>query len=489
MHHLASPGFARYALVLLLAASAVVAAPTRPVNALGGNCNNASTGKVPLTDTGDLYTTGNTMPAGHASAGPAVSPIDGVVGVVSIGMSNGQQEWGEFEQQIAGRADLAGSLRFANAAQPGKTAALWANPTNGAWDSAISTVTGAGFRVDQVQVVWMKMGSRLSELGTGPFDERVALEQRWLNSALDNAAAVFPNLKQVYFSSRIYSGYSADTAILAEPMSGYDNGFAVKAVIEDAIAGATPVWAAWGPYLWADGTTPRNDGLTWECDDLEDDGVHPSGSGEAKVASLLEGFFSSEPVACQWFLADPAGCGSIGSFIDVSTTNTFYADIEWLAAAGITVGCNPPFNTKFCPNDPVTRGQMAAFLDRALNLPDGPDAFGDDETSIFEANINALAAAGVALGCNPPTNTDFCPTQNVTRGQMAAFLVRALGLPPGVEKFTDDDGSIFEADIEALAAAGITLGCNPPANTLFCPNDVVTRAQMAAFLHRSEPWL
>jgi hypothetical protein len=69
---------------------------------------------------------------------------------------------------------------------------------------------------------------------------------------------------------------------------------------------------------------------------------------------------------------------------------------------------------------------------------------------------------------------------------MAAFLVRALGLTDqGTTDFIDDNGSIFEADIEKLAAAGITKGCNPPDNTKFCPGDHVTRGQMAAFLNRA----
>jgi hypothetical protein len=69
---------------------------------------------------------------------------------------------------------------------------------------------------------------------------------------------------------------------------------------------------------------------------------------------------------------------------------------------------------------------------------------------------------------------------------MAAFLNRALDLPvgtPGV--FVDDDGSVFESDIEALAEAGVTRGCNPPTNNRFCPDDPVTRGQMAAFLNRA----
>ena len=70
---------------------------------------------------------------------------------------------------------------------------------------------------------------------------------------------------------------------------------------------------------------------------------------------------------------------------------------------------------------------------------------------------------------------------------MAAFLVRALGLADdgGENSFVDDDSSVFAGDIERLAAAGITRGCNPPANDRYCPGDPVTRGQMAAFLNRA----
>ncbi|MCP4307374.1 MAG: hypothetical protein GY788_21385, partial [bacterium] len=132
---------------------------------------------------------------------------------------------------------------------------------------------------------------------------------------------------------------------------------------------------------------------------------------------------------------------------------------------------------------------MAAFLVRALDLPavSGGDRFGDDDDSVFEADIERLAAAGITQGCNPPVNDQFCPTGTVTRGQMAAFLVRALDLPAvsGGDRFGDDDDSVFEADIERLAAAGITAGCNPPVNDQFCPTGTVTRGQMAAFLARA----
>ncbi len=166
----------------------------------------------------------------------------------------------------------------------------------------------------------------------------------------------------------------------------------------------------------------------------------------------------------------------------------FVSDIEWLADTGITRGCNPPANDRFCPDEPVTRGQMAAFLTRALGLTDtGGISFADTGGSVFSTDIARLAAAGITRGCNPPANDRFCPDEPVTRGQMAAFLTRAFGLADtGGISFTDTVGTVFESDIARLAAAGITRGCT---TTRFCPGDPVTRGQMAAFLHRSEPLL
>ncbi len=156
----------------------------------------------------------------------------------------------------------------------------------------------------------------------------------------------------------------------------------------------------------------------------------------------------------------------------------FAADIEWLYGSDITSGCS---SERFCPDDLVTRGQMAAFLDRALHLPSTTtDYFTDDNGTTFEASINRLAASGITAGC---TATTFCPTADVTRGQMAAFLDRAFHLPAtSTDYFSDDNGTTFEGNINRLAASGITKGCTP---TTFCPKADVTRGQMAAFLHRA----
>ena len=103
--------------------------------------------------------------------------------------------------------------------------------------------------------------------------------------------------------------------------------------------------------------------------------------------------------------------------------------IEAIAAANITLGCNPPTNTKYCPDRPVTRAEMATFLTRAVNLPPSTtDYFTDDNTSLHEGAIQTIAAANITLGCNPPTNTKYCPDRPVTRAEMATFLARALDL-------------------------------------------------------------
>jgi len=160
-------------------------------------------------------------------------------------------------------------------------------------------------------------------------------------------------------------------------------------------------------------------------------------------------------------------------------------NIDALRAARITFGCNPPTNTWFCPNASVTRAQMATFLVRALNLPvTSADYFKDDEGNIHEVAINALRRANITSGCNS-TGDRFCPDEPVTREQMAAFLVRAFHLPPSTtDYFTDDAGSIFEPTINALAQAGITVGCEAQA---FCPSQAVSRAEMATFLTRAIP--
>lgn len=156
----------------------------------------------------------------------------------------------------------------------------------------------------------------------------------------------------------------------------------------------------------------------------------------------------------------------------------FYNDIIWLYEQGITSGCG---DDRFCPNGTVTRGQMASFLARAFNLPStGKDYFADDNANKHEANINRLAASGITTGCAAGR---FCPDGLVTRAQMATFISKALELGwTSSDHFWDDDANKHESNINRFAEAGITSGCG---DGRYCPDGLVTRGQMAAFLHRA----
>jgi hypothetical protein len=178
------------------------------------------------------------------------------------------------------------------------------------------------------------------------------------------------------------------------------------------------------------------------------------------------------------------------NFADVPPTDPFYTDIGKLSARGVTLGCG---NGNFCPNDPVTREQMAAFIMRAKGefnppTPSG-QRFGDvPPQSAFYNFIDRLATLGITVGCQ--TNPSmYCPSEPVKREQMAAFILRGLGefsptTPPG-QRFNDvPSTNVFYNFIDRMAVRGITLGCqaSPP---LYCPSDSVTRTQMAAFLVRA----
>ena len=182
------------------------------------------------------------------------------------------------------------------------------------------------------------------------------------------------------------------------------------------------------------------------------------------------------------------------TFDDVDTTYWAYSFIERLSAAGITGGCsaNPP---QYCPEDSVTRAQMAVFLLRGIHgaaytPPDvgSSTGFGDVPTTYWAAAwIKQLAAEGITSGCG---GGNYCPEAPVTRAEMAVFLLRskhgASYTPPAVGSdtgFTDVPTTYWAAAwIKQLVAEGITSGCGT--NT-YCPEAPVTRAQMAVFLVRT----
>ena len=177
-----------------------------------------------------------------------------------------------------------------------------------------------------------------------------------------------------------------------------------------------------------------------------------------------------------------------GGFSDVEGT-THEEAISALAADGVFEGteCAPAM---FCPTDPVQRWVMAVWLVRILDgedpSPVSSSRFADVDGSLWWAPyVERLADLGVTGGC-ATSPARFCPTETVTRAQMATFLVRAFGLPPAPPAgFVDVTGGVHAANIDALAASGVTSGCRTQP-LRYCPTRNTTRAHMATFLTRAE---
>jgi len=172
--------------------------------------------------------------------------------------------------------------------------------------------------------------------------------------------------------------------------------------------------------------------------------------------------------------------GCLDPFTD-DNDSVHESSITELHARRLFYGCGARLA---CPHDYITRAEFASILHRAFGGPKGSNAFIDDDGHWAEAPINSLAAQGILRGCNPPANTRVCPEAFITRAEAAAMVRRLLGLPKGPDAFEDDRGSWAEGDINALAAAGISRGCNPPANTRYCPERSISRDEAATFTLR-----
>lgn len=181
--------------------------------------------------------------------------------------------------------------------------------------------------------------------------------------------------------------------------------------------------------------------------------------------------------------------GQVQVFSDVPTGDFFFRFIQGLYSMEITTGCG---GGNFCPNDAVLREQMAVFVVRGTHgilftPPAATGVFGDVPTgSFFAPYIEQLFADGITSGCG---GGNFCPSSPVTRAQMSIFVLRAkhgsgYTPPPATGTVFADvaAGDFAAAFIEQLFAEGITTGCG---GGNFCPNDSVTRAQMATFIVRA----
>jgi hypothetical protein len=324
---------------------------------------------------GGLYPTGsNLAPAAHAAEGLAraasVQPLNtqgqpdpnGKYVFISIGMSNTTQEfcsqggsvpcgsWTFMGQAASSSAVNQSTLYIVNGAEGGKSAAYWDTPTDPDYDRIVTDwLNPNGLSEKQVQAAWVKVAnpnptSRLPNANSDAY--------RLVDQMGDIARALkvrYPNLQQVFFSSRIYAGY-ASTTLNPEPYA-YESGLAVKWLIEAQInqmngggidsragdlnytTGVAP-WLAWGPYLWADGLNPRSDGLIWQQQDFQSDGTHPAQSGEQKVGAMLLNFMLNSEFTQEWFpIARPGDYNRNGT-VDAGDY------ISWRKALGSTYNQN-----------------------------------------------------------------------------------------------------------------------------------------------------
>jgi hypothetical protein len=244
-----------------------------------------------------------------AAGAPAAN---GRIVLVSISMSNATQEFSRFKQIADSDPRKSTRLTIVDCAQGGQAMAEWVKPDARPWAEADRRLERANVKPAQVQVAWIKLANKRPR---GDLQTHGRQLQQDTLAVIQNAKAKFPNLRIAYLSSRIYGGYSGGP-LNPEPFA-YESAFPVRWLIQDQMQGIAelnydsahrpdkPVKAPlllWGPYLWADGVTPRkSDGLTWKRADLGTDGTHPSQAGRDKVARMLLSFFKEDALANSWF--------------------------------------------------------------------------------------------------------------------------------------------------------------------------------------------
>jgi hypothetical protein len=264
---------------------------------------------------GGLYPNGqNTPPSSQLAT--AMNYAQNIAGgqspyvMISVGVSITRTIWDEFGPMEAADPQLNPNLVLVNAAIDGTNAPDWTSPTAGTWLTITNNyLPYQNVTANQVSAAWIMM-PHSNQSGIYPND--MQNQENDLISILQNLHTYFPNLQLAYISSLHYGGYQPSNSY-PEPYA-YEFGLAVQNVIADQINGNPalnnnpangPVMAPlllWGPYTWANGLLGRSDGLTYGCQDVTSDGLHPSALGRNKMAGLLSTFFRSDPTATPWFL-------------------------------------------------------------------------------------------------------------------------------------------------------------------------------------------
>jgi hypothetical protein len=255
-----------------------------------------------------------------------VDMTNGVIIFMGLGESATQQPFNDFMNLANGEPSRNPKVVIINGALGDETASNLCSITAGYLSTVLDYVIPfyGKYSPNQVQAVWLDTVdsgnvsgfSGDAETIQGEMENGVA--QNCKPGALNNLVNDFPNLKIAYLGATNYTGYAEGVStVLPEPQS-YDESWADKWMIEDQINGTccnynsangtvTAPWMAWGYYYWANGLLAREDGTYWSCQDLSNDGIHPTyPSGHLKIASGLLNFLKTDPTATPWFLAPGA---------------------------------------------------------------------------------------------------------------------------------------------------------------------------------------
>ncbi len=296
---------------------------TTPIVAL----NDLGTGTF-LGSEGGLYPSGsNIRPASHDSDGvgfaQGIQPLDsngnpdpnGKYVLMAIGESTAENEFNRFLPIANADPTKNPSLVIVNGAQGGATPNNFTSTTSAYWATVMNDyLPQNNVTAQQVVAIWME---DTDGIASGTFPSDITTLQSQYETMMQTMLKLFPNIKLVYFSSRVYGGYSNGVGSPDNPEPyAYEVAFAVKWAIQDQINGKAslnynaangPVlapWMSWGPYYWANGMLGRADGTEWDCEDFSPDGTHPSSTfGQLKVATPLLHFLRTDDTTTPWYLA------------------------------------------------------------------------------------------------------------------------------------------------------------------------------------------
>ncbi len=311
---------------------------------LGDNCNDISF-DIPKTSTpitalndlgtgsyqgsqGGLYPNGsNVRPSNHTSDGigiaQGIQALDsngnpsssGKYVLMAIGESTAQQEFSRFLPIANSDPDKNPSLVIVNGAQGGASPNNFTSSSSAYWSTVLNDyLPQNNVTAKQVVAIWVE---DTDGIASGTFPSDMTNMQSEYETMMQTMLDLFPNLKLVYFSSRVYGGYSNGVGKPSNPEPyAYEAGFAVKWAIQDQINGKSNLnydknkgavvapWMSWGPYYWANGMLGRDDGTVWDCQDFSPDGTHPSSAyGQMKVSNQLLDFLKTDETTTPWYLS------------------------------------------------------------------------------------------------------------------------------------------------------------------------------------------